>query len=361
MASVRFVIAVEDDPFTRIIEVVLDPQVAPDRVAAFAEFFSHELPDFNGWLASVRSRAGCLYPAGVRLVLSQEALREALVGAHAAVVEGFHIGEQELGRAAQLQVVHKFGQITSNIDVDRCAARGIPVVTLRRRANMACAEHALALMLALARRICDTNGLISEAVLRQAGYAPRLFDRKHTANSNWARIAGLRTLHGATLGIVGFGEIGREIAPRAAACGMRIVYTQRHRLDAEAEARYKAAYRTLEALLAESDFVSVNLPGNASTRGIIGKREIERFKPGAILINVSRADVVDRGALIDALQSGRIGGFGTDLPYEEPGRDDDPLLQFRNVIVTPHIAAQPRFNALDDLQDVILNIAGALR
>jgi phosphoglycerate dehydrogenase-like enzyme len=361
MTPARFVVAVEDDPFTRIIEVVLDPQVAPDRVAAFAEFFSHELPDFSGWLASVRSRAGRLYPACVRLVSSQEALREVLVGAHAAVVEGFHIGAHELDCAVQLQVVHKFGQLTSNIDVDRCGARGVQVVTLRRRANMACAEHALALMLALARKICDTNGLISEAVLRQAGYAPRAFDRRHTANSNWACIAGLRTLHGATLGIVGFGEIGREIASRAAACGMRIVYTQRHRLDAEDEARCQAAYRTLEDLLAESDFVSVNLPGNASTRGIIGKREFTRFKPGAVLINVSRADVVDRDALTDALQSDRIGGFGTDLPYEEPGRDDDPLLQLRNVIVTPHIAAQPRFNALDDLQDVILNIAGALR
>ena len=360
MTPAHFLIAVEDDPFTRIIQLVLDPHAAPDRIRAFAEFFSHELPDFTGWLTSVRERAGRLYPARVVLVSNEDAMREALAESHAVVVESFHIGQRELDRAAQLRLIHKFGQITSCIDVDRCAARGIPVITIRRRANIACAEHALALMLALARRICDTNGLISETALRQAGYAPKLFDRRHTANSNWARISGLRTLHGATLGIVGLGEIGREIALRASAFGMRIVYTQRHRLDAADETRYCAAYRSLGDLLEESDFVSVNLPGNASTRGIIGQREFARFKAGAVLINVSRADVVDREALIDALRSGRIGGFGTDLPYEEPGRDDDPLRQFRSVIVTPHLAAQPRFNALDDLREVILNIAGAL-
>jgi phosphoglycerate dehydrogenase-like enzyme len=84
------------------------------------------------------------------------------------------------------------------------------------------------------------------------------------------------------------------------------------------------------------------------------------MRPGASLINISRADVVDRAALLEALRSGRLGGFGLDPLYESPGRDDDELLRFANVIMTPHIAAQPRFNALDDLDDMITGLARAM-
>ena len=82
-------------------------------------------------------------------------------------------------------------------------------------------------------------------------------------------------------------------------------------------------------------------------------REFAQMKPGAFLVNVSRADVVDRAALIEALRSGRLGGFALDPLYEEPGRSDDELLTFDNVVLSPHIAAQPRFNALDDLADMM--------
>lgn len=349
-------LVVEDDPFTRIVQVVLDPDVEPARAAAFGDFFAHDLPDFPGWLAALRRRLPHLYPAHVRLAADPDQFAAALPSAHTVVVEGFTMGASEVARAPALRVVQKFGTITSNIDTAACEARGIRVLTLRRRANVACAEHALALMLALSRKICETNGLISTARLQEAGYAPRPFDRAHTANSNWARIGGIRTLSGARLGIVGLGEIGRELALRAGACGMRIVYTQRHRLPAAEEARYAASYAALDALLAGSDYVSLNLPGTAATRGIVGARELDRMKKGAVLVNVARADLVDRAALVAALQSGRLGGYATDLPYDEPGRDDDPLLGFRNVIVTPHIAAQPRFNALDDFEELLLHL-----
>ncbi|MGQ0751832.1 MAG: 2-hydroxyacid dehydrogenase [Betaproteobacteria bacterium] len=354
------VIVVEDDPFTRIVQVVLDPDAEPERLAAFSAFFAHDLPDFAGWVSKLRDRLVHLRCARVILVASQDALREALPAARAAVVEGFTLGAAEIDRAPHLRVVQKFGVITTNIDQPSCANRGIRVLVLRRRANIACAEHALALMLALARRICETNGLVSEKALCEAGHAPASFDRRHTANSNWARITGMRTLCGATLGIVGFGEIGRELASRAVACGMRILYTQRRRLGPDDEARYEASFRALQDLLRESDYVSLNLPGNASTRGIIRARELELIRPDAILVNVARADLVDRAALLSALRAGRLGGYATDLPYEEPGRDDDPLLAFPNVVVTPHIAAQPRFNALDDLAELLTNLDRAL-
>jgi lactate dehydrogenase-like 2-hydroxyacid dehydrogenase len=141
---------------------------------------------------------------------------------------------------------------------------------------------------------------------------------------------------------------------------MRIVYTQRRRLAPEEERRYHAAYASLDELLAASDCVSLHLPGGAATRGLIGRRELEMIKPGALLVNVSQPQIVDRAALIDALASGRLGGFALDVPYEEPGRADDPLLGFRNVIVTPHLGASPRFNSLDDFEELLLNLARTL-
>ena len=164
----------------------------------------------------------------------------------------------------------------------------------------------------------------------------------------------------ATLGIIGLGEIGREIAGRAAAFGMRILYHQRSRLPEAEERELTAAYVPLEQLLAESDWVVPQLPSVPETVGFIGRAQLSLMKPGAVLINVSRAEIVDRAALIDALESGRLGGFALDPLYEEPGREDDELLRFDNVVLCPHIAAQPRFNALDDLADMMESLAKEL-
>lgn len=351
------ILVVEDDPFPRLLQVILDPAAPVARVAAFNDFFAHDLPHFNDWCAALRERLSGLYPATVRLVKDQHEFATSLAGATIAVVESLRVGEAELASAGQLRIIQKYGTITTNIDAAACARRGIPVLTLRRRANMACAEHALALMLALARRLCETNGLISVGQLRSAGFAPAVFDRAHTANANWARIGGLRNLHGSMLGIIGMGEIGRELALRTAACGMRNVYTQRNPLPATDEARFGAVYATLPRLLAEADYVSLHLPGNAATRNIIGARELALFKPGAFLINVSRAELVDHAALLEALRTGQLGGYATDTPREEPGSEDDPLLGLRNVLLTPHIAAQPRFNALGDFEEMLTRLA----
>src|SRR5262249_59930809 len=104
---------------------------------------------------------------------------------------------------------------------------GIKVLTIRRRANIACAELAIALMLTLAKKLHRLAGRISVEQLREIGYAYKPFDRRHTPNSNWPRISGLRVLNGATVGIIGLGDIGRGIAIRAAQFGMRILYYQR--------------------------------------------------------------------------------------------------------------------------------------
>jgi phosphoglycerate dehydrogenase-like enzyme len=355
------VVVVEDDPFPRLIQLILDPATPAARVAAFAHFFAHELPDFSGWCERLRKRLGRLYPATVKLVADQAALHAALPGAGVVVTESLAVGKREIAAAdGSLRIVQKYGTVLSNIDTAACKRAGIRVLTLRRRANISCAEHALALMLALARKIHETAGLISVEQLRAAGFAPTQYDRAHTANANWARITGTRNLFGRQLGIVGLGEIGRELASRAVAFGMRIAYTQRRRIAARDEARYGATYAPIEELLANSDFVSLHLPLNDTTRGIIGRREFGLMKPGAILVNISRPPLVDREALLDALRSGRLGGFGLDPHYDAPGRADDPLLGFRNAIITPHLAAAPRYNSLDDFEELLLGIDRAL-
>jgi phosphoglycerate dehydrogenase-like enzyme len=170
----------------------------------------------------------------------------------------------------------------------------------------------------------------------------------------------MRNLCGATLGIIGLGEIGRELATRAHAFGMNIVYHQRTPLPASDEREWYAQYRTLDALLAESDWVFPTVPLTPATRHLLGREQLARMKPGAGLVNISRADVVERHALHDALASGHLGGLGLDTFYEEPGSADDPLLKFRNVIITQRIAAQPRFNAFGDLAELMAGLATAL-
>lgn len=352
------VLVVEDDPFLRIVQVVLDPRTTHDRMAAFANFFAHDLPDFEGWCADLRLTASALYPAEVRLVSSQEEMRAQLPGADILVVEGLTVGKEELELSSNLTVVQKYGTILRTIDAEACQARGVRLATIQRRANVACAEQTLALMLALAKKLNRIDGLISTEQLSEAGYSPTTFDRRHTANSGWARISGLQMLYESTLGIVGMGEIGRELALRASAFGMRVLYYQRNPLSADDEERYHAKYATLETLLGESDWVSIQLPRGEATRGLIGKAQLGQMKQGASLVNTAQAYHVDRDALIESLTSGHLGGFALDTLYEEPGRADDELLAFDNVILTPHTAAQPRFNALNDFRDMIKNMAG---
>lgn len=355
------ILAVEDDPWIRLFQIILDPATPPERTAAFAHFVAHDLPDFSAWLERLRKDVGALYPAEIRLVEDEADFNASLAGATVAAVESFAVGEKEIAAAGgALKIVQKYGAVTASIDRAACARAGVRVLTVKRRANVATAEHAFALLLALARKIVATANRVSVEQLRAAGYEPTVFDRRHTANGNWGRVLGTYTLSGRQMGIVGFGEIGREIALRAAAFGMPIVYTQRHRLDSDEEARYRARYTPLDELLATSDVVTLHLPGGEGTRGIIGRRELGLIKPGALLINIAQPQLVERDALLDALASGRIGGFGLDVPYEEPGRADDPLLAFPNVIVTPHLGASPRQNSLDDFIEMLTNLARAL-
>ena len=354
------VVVVEDDPWTRLIGVVLDPTTSEERQAAFADFMSPDEPDFARWCDDLRARAGGLYPSEVRLVPSQAELRIKLPPACALIVESFAVGTDELRCAPQLKVVQKYGALLRNIDVPACTAAGIKVLGVRRRANIACAEHAFALMLTLARRIHRFNGLTSIETLSAAKIPYKPFDRRHVPNGNWGRVTGTRSLHGSTIGIIGLGEIGREIALRAAAFGMHILYFQRTRLPPSEEETFGVSYRPLHDLLAQSDWVVPQLPTDPSTRHFIDRERLALMKPGARLINVSRAEAVERNSLVEALRSGHLGGFALDPLYEEPGHPDDELLTFDNVILTPHLAGSPRSNGLRDIEQMVTGLAQAL-
>jgi phosphoglycerate dehydrogenase-like enzyme len=355
------IFVVEDDSFLRLIQVVLDPTTPLERVEAVAHFCKHDLPDFHGWCAKIRSLVPALFPAEVRLVADQADLLGNLSGAAVVVVEELTVGAAEIAAAGgSLKCVQKYGFTTRNIDHAACDKAAVKVLTVRRRANIATAEQGLALMLALARQLTRNANMISEEQLRAAGYMPTVYDRAHTPNGNWARISGIVTLYGKQLGIIGLGEIGRELALRAIALGMSIVYAQRTRLGLDVERSHRATHVGLDELLATSDFISLHLPRGSATQGFIGCRELSLIKPGAFLINVSQPQLVDREALRDALASGRLGGYGLDTFYEEPGDAGDPLLKFRNVIITPHLGGSPRQNWLDDIEELLVNLARAL-
>jgi phosphoglycerate dehydrogenase-like enzyme len=357
MASRLPVLVVQDDVWLRLIAVVLDPTTSQERLAAFADFMSPDEPDFQSWCEKLRQGAGSFYPSEVRLVASDAELRANLGDADAFVTESLAMGAEELKLASRLKLVYKYGSIFRNIDVTACGECGVEVLGVRRRANIACAEHAFALMLTLARRIHQLNGLISVEQLAAASDPYRPFDRKHTPGANWGRFPGMLTLHGSTIGIIGLGEIGREIALRAVAFGMNILYFQRTPLAPAEEGALKVSYRPLDVLLAQSDWIIPQLPSDPSTLHFINRARFALMKQGAHLVNVSRAELVEREALLETLRSGHLGGFALDPLYEEPGRCDDELLSFDNVILTPHMAGSPRSNGLKDIEEIIKGIA----
>ncbi len=354
------VVVAQDDVIIRTVQVVLDPETPEERRAAIADYFSIDVPDFDGWLAHVRASIPGLYPATVRMVGDRDAFHAALPDADAAVIESLAMGKAELALAGRLKVVQNFGTDLRNFDLAACARHGVAVRPLRRRVNIAVAEHAMALMLALAKRICLTHGRLDVASLEAAGFPARMFDRTHVAGANWSRVDRLVTLSGLTLGALGLGEIGREVAQRARGFDMNVLYHQRNRLPDGIEAPLGASYCGFEELLERSDVVSIHLPLNATTEGMIDAAALARMKPGALLVNISRAAIIDRAALIAALESGRLGGAGLDVHYNEPGEADDPLKRFDNTVLTPHNAVASRVNGTADMEELVANLAEAI-
>jgi glyoxylate reductase len=211
-----------------------------------------------------------------------------------------------IAAAPRLKAIANYAVGFDNIDVDAATARGIPVGNTPDVLTETTAELALALMLAAARRIVEADRYVREG--RWGEWQPDL-------------LLG-HDLHGSTLGIVGFGRIGRAVARRAEGSGMTVI----HGIP-------------LEELLERSDFVSLHAPLTPRTRGLIGAAELDRMKPSAILVNTARGPLVDTDALAEALEHGKIAGAGLDVTDPEPLPADHPLLQAPNLVIAPHIGS----------------------
>jgi D-3-phosphoglycerate dehydrogenase len=252
--------------------------------------------------------------------IGADAMARALARAHAIAVRVMPLPAELLARAELLTVVAKHGVGVDNIDVAHCTARGIPVANTPGANAIAVAEHAMMLMLALAK-----DALGQDRAVRGGNWSSRLCNTPFE-------------IHGRTLLVIGFGRSGQELARRARAFGMRVLAAGR-RLDAD----------TLVALgvepvadwreaLAVADVVSINIPRPAGAGHMIGAAELARMKRGALLVNCARGGIVDETALAVALSEGRLAGAGLDVLGDEPPRADNPLLGLDNVVLSPHVA-----------------------
>jgi glyoxylate reductase len=232
------------------------------------------------------------------------------------------IDAELLDAAPRLRVVANMAVGYDNIDVAAATARRIPVTNTPGVLTETTADLAWALLMAAARRVVEADAFTRAG--RWKTWEPML-------------LLG-RDVHHATLGIIGLGRIGAEVAKRARGFDMQILYHARNRRP-DQERALGLEYVSLEELLRRSDFISLHTPLNEETRGLIGERELALMKPTAVLINTARGPIVDQRALTAALQARRIAAAGLDVFEEEPIAPDDPLLAVENVVVLPHIGS----------------------
>lgn len=229
-----------------------------------------------------------------------------------------------LDAAPRLKVVSNFAVGYDNVDVINAAERGIPVGNTPGVLSETTADLAFALLMAAARRIPEADKYTRDG-LWKTSVSPRL-------------MLG-RDVHHSTLGIIGMGRIGAEMARRARGFRMHVLYHNRtRRMDVEKELGVEFI-SAMPELLSRSDFVSLHVPLTGDTRTLIGAAELAMMKPTAILVNTARGQVVDQKALYLALKSGQIAAAALDVFETEPIPADDPLLSLDNVVITPHIGS----------------------
>jgi D-3-phosphoglycerate dehydrogenase / 2-oxoglutarate reductase len=233
-----------------------------------------------------------------------------------------------LAAAPRLEVIGRAGAGVDTIDVEAATERGIIVMNTPGGNTTAVAEHTLALLLALARRVA-----VADASLKAGRWEK-------------SRLQGVELL-GKTLGILGLGRIGGEVARRALGFRMQVLAYDPY-LTREAAERLGVESVELDELLARADFITIHTPLTGDTRHLIGEAELGRMKPGVRLINCARGGIIDEAALAAALASGQVGGAGIDVFEKEPPPADHPLLRFEQVVLTPHLGA-----ATDEAQSAV--------
>ena len=231
------------------------------------------------------------------------------------------VNDELLQAAPRLRIAANVAVGFDNIDVAACTKRGVVATNTPGVLDETTADFAWTLMMAVARRLGE-----GEALARSGNWKGWDLDQL-VGTDVW----------GKTLGIVGFGRIGRAMARRASGFQMRVIYTDAVRAPAEVEKELRAEYREMNALLAESDFISVHTPLLPETRGLFDAAKFRRMKRAAFLINTARGPVVDEAALVAALERGEIAGAALDVYEKEPVIH--PGLKRSNVVLAPHIAS----------------------
>ena len=252
-----------------------------------------------------------------------------------------------IGRAPRLKVVANIAVGYNNIDVPACTARGIQVTNTPGVLDDSTADLAFALMLAAARRVTEV-----EAYIRKGEWTGWKLKQ-------WLGV----DVHHATLGIIGMGRIGQAIAKRAAGFDMKVIYHNRKRAEPETERRANASYAGMDELLAQSDFVVLQMPYTPETHHLIGAAQLGKMKRTAILINSTRGGVVDDAALIKALKNGTIRAAGLDVFENEP-KLNPAFLELKNVVLVPHIGssteATRRAMAMTAARNLVAALSGTV-
>ena len=231
------------------------------------------------------------------------------------------VNEQLLQAAPRLRIASNVAVGFDNIDVAACTARGVVATNTPGVLDETTADFAWTLLMAVARRLGE-----GEALARSGNWKGWDLDQL-VGTDVW----------GKTLGIVGFGRIGRAVARRASGFQMKVIYTDAQRVPEAVEKELKAEFREMNALLAESDFISAHVPLLPETRGFFDAAKFSRMKPTAFLINTSRGPVVNEAALVAALEDNKIAGAALDVHENEPFIH--PGLKRANVVLAPHIAS----------------------
>ncbi|MEM4726696.1 MAG: D-glycerate dehydrogenase [Candidatus Bathyarchaeia archaeon] len=245
------------------------------------------------------------------------------VGEAEAMVLGLEpVGDWLLDQAPRLRIVARYGVGYDTVDVEACTRRGIYVTHTPGVLSSAVAELTIGLMLCLSRGLIRADRYAREEWWRPDRGRPQMG----------------RDLNGRILGIIGLGRIGYEVAARAKAFNMKIIYYDVEP-KREAEEHLGVQYADIETLLRNSDFVSIHVPLTPRTRGFIGEREFKMMKPTSYIINTSRGQVIDEGALCKALKEGWIAGAGLDVFEKEPLQRNSELINMDNVVLTPHIGS----------------------
>jgi len=254
----------------------------------------------------------------VQLGLSPEALLDAVKGAHALIIRSAtKVTADVLDAADSMIVVGRAGIGLDNVDVAAATARGVMVVNAPQSNVLSAAEHTMAMLLAQARNIPQAHAALTGG---------------RWERSRWTGVE----LSDKTLGIVGLGRIGKLVAQRALAFGMRLVAYDPF-VSAERARQMSVELVELPDLMAQSDFVTIHVTKTPDTIGLIGSEMLAKAKPGLRVINVGRGGIVDEQALLRGLQSGKVAGAALDVYEEEPPTDLE-FLQLPNLVCTPHIS-----------------------